>query len=355
MSLSEHEAEFNGRRPPEAAEPREPATQDLDAEAQAQAREDEAVAADPMRRFREVDAVQPRPARHRAASQVAKPEDVKEIQALTVTLREKEAALLALKPESGEKPNARVLALKRQIRGLEADLAEAQPTADVRTLPAAATTDKPANGAATGAAFSEPEPKLEDFAKDETRVDPYADCARAVAKWDRKKESWEAQQASAVDEAKKANDHRMDVHATAVKAFVQTHPDYLGKVQAAVASGRDLIPLVTSAILDAGDKGPELLYALVGQPDEIDRITLTMSATPVTASSVVAMRRELTRLANQRAAGTSGAAPLRRIREAPPAPITPVRTGFVETGEDEPGDEASLAAHEAAYSRSRRR
>jgi hypothetical protein len=350
MSLSEHEAEFSGKHPPAAPEPREPSRVDLDETAAAEAKEAEALASDPMRRYREIDAAQQKSPRHKAASQKASPEDVKEIQALTVTLREKEAELARVKP--GESLSPRVAALKRQIRGIEADLADAQPRSE-RVIPSAEP-EKKANGAtSTGDVFNETEPKLEDFAKDEKRVDPYGDWMLARSRWDRKKEAWDAKQTEAVETAKQSEDQLNARHHAAAKAFEKTHPDYFVKVADAVKSGHDLPPVVIAAIR-ADDKGPELLYALLGQPDEMDRLLLTMSQTPVTASSVVAMRRELTRVATRGAAGTSGAAPVARRREAPPAPITPVRTGPVETGDDEPGDEASLAAHEAAFHRRRR-
>ena len=207
---------------------------------------------------------------------------------------------------------------------------------------------------ATPSEFTDPEPKLETYAARTDLADPYAEWVSDRADWRAQKREFDRQQAASVATAKQSVEARNAKHFAAVRVFQQTHPDYLDKVKQAGQAGYTLPQVVEAAILE-DDNGPRLLYSLLGQPDEMDRLVLTMGSTPVTPQSVVAMRRFLASLATRGTAGKTGAATTRTVRDSPPPPPTPVRTGLAESGGLEPDDDAGLAAHEAAYHRLRRR
>jgi hypothetical protein len=313
-SLADHEAQFkrNGSQPAVGPE-------DDDDDGEDRGRDDAG-------RF------QPR---HRAASQEAKPEDVNEIKALTKTLREKEAELAKLNPDSvaGSK---RLLNLKRQIKAVEADLDGYKPKVEVKPTPKV---DAPA-------VFDAKEPTLEQFAD---QPDPYLAFTRAMAKYDRQKDAFDAKKAEA-DTSVKANvKAEIDAFQARERNFAEKTADY-DAVTKPIRDG-NLPELLVAAIVKS-DKGPSFVYHLAQHQDVLDELVLLTDGKAVSDASVAIVQRRLAQRAVQDAPTGSSAEPLPSY--IPPRPPNPVRTGPIRTGEEPLGDDASLAEHEARFNRRRR-
>lgn len=347
-SLSDHEATYQPRRgatPEPDAKPVQTtdASADLGEDAHAAQLQAEADARDPMGRFRKQDE---KPERHRARSQQATADDVPQIRELTTSLREKEAALLKAKPGAGA-DSPRVVALRRQIRGIEAELADLQPR-EVRETPRET---RPAPAEST---FTEVEPKQEDFMDLVKYPDPYMALQRALAAYDRRKDAFDAAQKGQQAQTERA---RADAAAQFKRLevdFARTTPDYGDRIQAAIKDGLDITPLTDAAIKSA-DNGPELLYHLLEHPDEVDDLWLKTQTTPLTDANIVAMRRRLQGFVTRGTAGKTAAASTPRPEPRAPKPPTAVRTGPLKTGTEPPDDGASLAQHEQFYAARRRR
>lgn len=304
------------------------------------------------------------PARHRATSQKASAEDVEQINALTKDLRTKEQELAKLKPDAmGGSPRLR--ALQRQIKALELELGDATPKPPVAApepvKAAPAPVAEPAKSVPRGtsepfgATFSEKEPTLDQFASE---PDPYAAWLRAINRYDRKKEAWDADQ-TAQQTQRETQERAFVAQVEREKqsfiekraAFITTHPDYNTVVQS--LDDRGAVPPMLVAALMRADNGPELLYSLArNQPDLYDELHLLTFDRPFNESLVASVQRRLT--SRMQAASTGTVAPP-RITPPPPRPPMPVRTGPLTTGDELPGDESSLAAHEKAFSPKPRR
>ncbi len=273
--------------------------------------------------------------RHRAESQQATPEDVTEIKALTKTLREKEAELAKLNPDSvaGSK---RLLNLKRQIKALDADLESYKPKA-------AETKAEPAKPVPV---FDAKEPTLEQFAD---QPDPYLAFTRALAKYDRQKEAFDSRKTDADESVKAARAGKIAAYQARTQTFAQAHPDFDAVTKAMIAS--NLPELLVAAIIES-DKGPEYVYHLAQHQDILDDLMLVTDGKPVTDASVAIVQRRLAQRGTQDAQTGSSAPPPAAF--IPPRPPNPVRTGPIRTGEDVPGDDASLAEHERAFNKRRR-
>lgn len=322
LSLADHEAAFgpNGTGQPAKAEP----VEDDD--------EGETRARDEAGRFQ----------KHRAASQKATADDVAEINALTKELRTKEAELLKVKPDA-KAGSPRLLALKRQIRAIEADLADLQPKASNETP---ATRPQTPVVAAAGE-FTEPEPTFEQFSAE---ADPYAAYMRALARYDRKKEAFDAAQSEAQTQRETNRREAVEKWNQRVTAFAAQTPDFHAVTREFF--DREL-PNVLNAAIGLDDNGPQYVYYLAQHPDLADELFLQTATLPMTDASVAVVQRRLKQHAK---AATTGSAAVQTPSYSPPRPPNPVRTGPIRTtGDDLPGDESSLAEHERAFHEKRRR
>ncbi len=334
-SLSDHEAEYGGarsRRPVAAPIARPPAPE----------REEET---------QTTESGEPPRARHRAKSQQASPDDLPRINELTKELREKEAQLLAKKPANGVAESPRLIALRRQIRGLEAELAELEPKAPA---PAGAPVNPPISSVSTPerapAGFTEREPTLEQF---QDQADPWTAWQRALARYDRRKEAFEEREQQAQTqqqtELQQAEARIEQSYATQVQAFMVTHPDFQQKLEAV---GPVHLPPLAMLSLKTLDKAAETVYSLTATPHLFAELHLLTDGKPITPQTVASTQRWL--LART-AAVTTGAAPPVVKAKPPLKPPTPVRTGPMTLGVEPPDEGASLAAHEAFYHTRRRR
>lgn len=282
--------------------------------------------------------------RHRAQSQQAGPEDVAAINALTKELRTKEAELAKLQPDTGT-DSPRIRALKRQIKALDVDLGALKaPAAEKAPVAPKLPERSPAP-----AGFTEPEPKFEDFANE---ADQYGAYVRALARYDRRKDDYEASQKASKASEEQQYQKAVEAHKASVEAFKATHPDWDDVMQKNTA--KNISPVMTQALLHSDAK---VLYHLAQSPALADELFLQTGwakpDSPEFWDLVATTQRRLTEHA--KAATTGSAAPARPTYTPPASPPNPVRTGPERTGVEIPGDDASLAEHEKAYGAKRRR
>ena len=290
---------------------------------------------------------------HKAQSQRATPEDVTEINRLTKELRERERQLAEKDPDA-LKDSPRIRALKRQIAALDATLTPPAPAA----APAKPTPPTPApKPSQAPAAFTDAEPKLDDFASSD---DPYRDYMRALSRYDRKKEAWESSRQQFDADTQRQQQERMAredaemgakiaTFAERQRTFIASKPDY----QQQIAKTQGLpnpTPLLHAAIID-DDKGPEIVYYLAQHPDVYTEMLLHSDGKPVTEQSVALLRRILNQRVQVASTGSTAAAPA----YIPPKPPNPVRTGPTRTTDEPPGEGASIADHARYYHPSKRR
>jgi len=323
-SLADHEASFTGKRgasppAPEKTEAVEPADDEADG--------------------RDETTGQFKP-RHRASRDKARAEDVPEIQALSRTLKEKREALAKLNPAMAS-ASPRVASLRLQIRGIEAELEAASPKRE--SAPVAAAPSRPA---AHASAFTEAEPTLEQFANE---ADPYAAWQRALARYDRRKDAFEEQQQQAQQTQAQREQAQRERIGQQAAAFAAKTPDYVSSLE---AIKHETAPDLLMAAIGASDNGAELVYYLAKHPVDRHEMYLITDGKPVSDQAIASVRRLLDA---RMQAGLTGAVATPVVPKTKPKPPTPVRTGPLTTGDEPPGDGASLADHERAYSKSRRR
>ncbi len=271
-----------------------------------------------------------KPSKHRASSQVATSRESPRIAELTKKYRTTEQERDALKAEN---------------EALKAAKATAAPQTAVQAVsqePPRTRQDAPG---ATNGAFSDPEPKLEDFAASE---DPYGALLRAQGRWDRAKERFEEQQQA---ESTRSAREETELQARALASyntraveFKKTHPDFDAVIEAAPVV--DLTPVMRAALLGS-DNGPQFVYALAQHPDWQYEMHLLTDGKAVTDQAVASAQRMLN-LRVQAASTGSVASPL--PPPLVPKPPNPVRTGpmttVVETAETDTG---TLASHAKKY------
>lgn len=263
-------------------------------------------------------------ARHRAASQQAGPQDVPRIQELTRKLREAERERDEWKAKHAPRPEP------PQARA--AGGAVPSPTVPP-------------------AVFSESEPTLDDFAQAE---DPYAAYVRALARYDRNKEAFDAKQAEAQSREKQtreqdeqARQQAFAAHLEREKQFVATHPDYREAIEKVSGDdGPPIPPLLGEAVIRS-DKSADLMYYLATHPEVLDQFVLDTLDKPVTPQAVAILQRRLLTQTRTQAVTTGSAAAT--APSLAPRPPNPVRTGPLKTGDEPYTDDISLEEHEKRF------
>ena len=326
-SLRDHEAEFGKPSAREAIQAEAPEPKDDDAEP-----------------FNAPNA--PKPAKYRAKSQQAKPEDVKTIDELTRRLRKaEEEAGFSIERQDGE--SERVFSLRRRAEQAEM-LRDAKKAISAKPEPIAAPAPRPAPSD-----FAEAEPTIEQFA---ATADPYTAYTRALGAWDRRKEAWDQQQAAlktsiTADQAvaKQRREAAYASHGQRVHEFRAKTADYDTVIQSASEIPTSM--LTETAIVNH-PKSAQMAYALAKDPALATELFFATLNSPVDRTTVALQQRLLeTRLS---AALTGSAAPVSVV--PPPRPPNPVRTGAMRTVEAEPDDDTgSLSDHEKHYYNPRRR
>jgi hypothetical protein len=296
--------------------------------------------------------------RHRAKSQTATGKDVEVIAEHTRRFREAEdkfiqEAGLKIEKQAGE--SERAFNVRRRAEIAEARLAAKEP--EKKTEPVVA--QPPVTRTVETSTFSEPEPKLEQFAN---APDPYAAHLRALNAWDRRKEAHDsqqqtAQQSAATERERWVKQVQEDSSARFV-AHIQANPSDKAIIEAEQAKPVDqqmiLTPIMRVAI-DTHRQGPQLMVELLKHPELADEIVLQTdgryafdSDGKMTAAVATLQRRLLARI---QAVTTGAAVPPPKVIVAP-RPPTPVRASATNAAEStrpvEP-ESRSLAEHRQKF------
>ena len=294
---------------------------------------------------------QERKPKYRSKSHRALPEDVPEIAALTKQLREAEDAI-KIDRKPGENDKVYLLRKRAEIAKL-ASARQAMPEVKpepVREAPPAAVVAQPS-------AFTEKEPTLDQFASE---ADPYAAWQRALARYDRRKDAFEASQEvqkstfRAQEETfnREINDG-IRAHAQRAQALAESRPDVkaLFAAEAAKPPQEQIqLTLAVRGAIEFHERGPEMVVALLQNPELADELFLLTTGRavgdPRTDSLVATVRRRL--LQRISGAPSGSPAPSRPVKLAP-RPPNPERT-VPQTPRDSSPSEApgSLAAHRAS-------
>lgn len=185
----------------------------------------------------------------------------------------------------------------------------------------------------------------------------YADYVEDLADWKyeqrRAAEKAESDKTTQASQQEAATREVIQTFASRVSEFVKTTPDYHEKVNAA-AELDNAIPLSLERALMLHDNGPAIVYHLATHPQQFDEMRLLAASVPLDQASVALLQRRLSAYTHTQA-GTTGSAAVQTPAVVAPRPPNPVRSGSMSTGDDLPGDESSLAEHEKAYNRPRRR
>lgn len=269
--------------------------------------------------------------KHRSSKQRASAEDVPRIAELTKNWRTTEE---------------RALKAEQELAEIRKQLAPKPAAPKLREVPKVETS-----------AFTEQEPKLEDFSD---QADSYLAYARALAAYDRKKERFEEQQASAKKEAETAQTHN---HEQMRQFFAEKAQDFGGRLNALVQREPDAVKLfeavqqtpltdVMHAALMMAPKGEELLLHIAKNfqalQAELDDLYLLTDGKPVTQGFVALVQRRMHRwMQDAKTTGSSAPAPV----SLAPRPPNPVRTVAMKAADTPPGDDSSLADHESYYGR----
>lgn len=269
--------------------------------------------------------------KHRSQKQRAGVEDVPRIAELTKNWRNTETALEAA---------------NRRIAELEARTAPKPATPKLREVPKVETS-----------AFTEQEPKLEDFAD---QADPYLALNRALAAYDRKKERFEQQQESAKKEAETAQSHN---HEQMRQFFATKAQDFGGRLSALMQREPDAVKLfetiqqtpltdVMHAAFMLDPKGEDVMLHIAKNfatlQGELDDLYMLTDGKPVSQGFVALVQRRMHRWMQD--AKTTGSSAPAHVSIAP-RPPNPVRTAAMKPADTPPSDEGSLADHESYYGR----
>ena len=332
-SLSDHEATWNRKRgdtPLPPATPTEPPSVDLDSDAKEVAEAAREEATDPSLRYRPKE-------KHRAQKDKARPEDVPRIKELSGKLKDLEK--------------------ERDEWKTKWETAQTRPTESA--APARIETPAAVSEKFTFAAFDkwlEANPTGDYDAWQDAKLDArdtwrdQQQHARTV----KQQEDARAQQTQT--QAQQFYQQATQKYQERRVAYEQAHPDRVAAFQPAAVGALDqrlpgpAKPLIEATIMLA-ENGPDLLYTLQQRPDLLAELALFSDGKPAT-EQYVAMATQWLQARVQ--PGTTAAGAALKAHKSPPKPPTAVRTGPMTTGTEPPGDGASLADHEAFYTKKRR-
>jgi len=291
--------------------------------------------------------------RRRAKSHQAEPDDVPQIAALTKELREAEDAI-KIERKEGESDRVFQLRKRAEIAKRAAAPAPASPAVE---RPAAPISAPPVQ--TPPSAFTEKEPTIEQF---QDQPDPYAAWQRALARYDRRKEDFDAKQEShnATIKAAEETFHKeigegVKAHTTRMVSYLANQPADVKALYAAEAAKPEheqiQLPLALRGAIEFHERGPEMITALLKDQNLADELFLLTTGRavgdPRTDSLVATVRRRLL----QRISGVSSGAstPPRTVKPAP-RPPTPERTVPQTPRDSSPSDApGSLAEHRRQF------
>jgi len=305
-SLMEHAEAFT--KPPAGAKPFE-APKNLTSEALEKAQTE---TADAKTERDEKGQFVPKPPKHRAEKDKARAEDVPRILELNRKLGETE-------------------------RTYQARIAELERERDEWKGKASTPRTEVVSG------FTEPKPTLDDMIKKGVD-DPYLELTEALIDWKERKKSFESQQQTAKETTSQQEQARNIAFGERLTKFRERHADYMDVIH---AGPTEKMTPVMWEVCTTDDNGPEMMYNLAQQPKAYrELLALTKSLDPTVGEDVALA----TQLMKDRAltATTASVAPTRTTPLAP-TPPNAVRTGPMKTGDELPGDDATLMAHAKAF------
>lgn len=292
--------------------------------------------------------------RHRAKSQQAGSDDAAAIASETKRLREAEAAI-GIARKDGESERVYQLRARAEIAELAKSAREPKPI-----TPAAPAVAAPVPIAA--GTFTEAEPTLEQF-KD--KPDPYGTWQREIARYDRRKDAFDQEQATTRERAASSQRAQAEEfntyvsteqksHANRFAQYATANPDAEALFQTEAAKPLDqqiALPIAMRAAIELHPQGPQFIHELLKAPDFADDLFLLTNGKPIgdprVDPLVAVVRRRL--LQRVQAANAGSAAPLRQTIVAP-RPPNPART-VPQTPREKPSSEpvGSLAEHRQRF------
>jgi hypothetical protein len=322
-SLADHEAQFQPKPGqervslPAVSEPEakpQPAVSDHSEEA------DEALAAtiDPSLSL-------PKPKeKHRAEKDKARPQDVPRIKELTRQLKEAQEKLAAATKAPAAQPDA---------------MPVVAPPAPVR-----------AAASPVGEKFSYPTYDAAVAQNPNLTWDDWNDAkAEARMEWRDQRNSQLLQIHAREQQELNARQGELSTFYTRRDSYLQEHPDRAPYFDPNRLAQVPATP-VMERLLKISPNGPELLYTLQQRPELLNGLVLLTDGKPA-SDGYVGLATQW--LQAQLVTGNTAAVPAEKTRQ-PPRPPTAVRTGPLKTGQEPPGEGASLADHEAFYNTRRR-
>ncbi len=176
------------------------------------------------------------------------------------------------------------------------------------------------------------------------------------ARWSHKQqgEATKGREAQYQHSVQQAQAYKMEAYGERLKEFASSRPDFGQKLQATIQAVNDQIPTLLYEAIIQDDNGPALLYALGSDPVFRDDMILLSDGKSVTDASVANLRRRLNLQLSRSQAGTTGSATATPPQSWTARPPNPVRTGPVSTGDEPPGEGASISDH-AKYFMPKRR
>jgi hypothetical protein len=321
-SLADHEAQFQPKRGQEPVSP--PAVSEPEAKPQPAVTEHSEEADDALAATIDPSLALPKPKeKHRAEKDKARAQDVPRIKELTRQLKEAQEKLAAATKAPAAQPDAMpVVAPPAPVR------AAASPVGEKFTYP---TYDQ--------AVAQNPNLTWDDWsdAKSEARID-----------WREARARQTYEQTAREQQETQTRQGQLQQFWQRRDAYLQQYPDRAPALQAAFAN-MPATPIMEH-LLKTSENGPDILYTLQQRPDLVAGLVLVTDGKPVTDGYVGLATQWLQA---QLVTGNTAAVPAEKTRQ-PPRPPTAVRTGPLKTGQEPPGDGASLADHEAFYNARRR-
>ncbi len=291
--------------------------------------------------------------RHRAQSQQATSDDAPRINELTAKWRtaERERDELRAKYEGRPAP--------APVGAPGAAPAASEPRATEPGRPAAVPARPSRPPLTPPPAFTQAEPKLDDFATD---ADPLTAYHRALSRYDRAKEQHDLATRYVEQETKRRGDEDSAANHEYFSGLVGDHNGRLTAAMGTDAALKTLIEAsgdtyiaapVALAFMQAGDKSVPYLRALLEKPGLLDDLNLASLGKETSDALVAILQRRLasaTQAAGAPAPIGSAASP----RSTPaPRPPNPIRTAPEAPPKDLPGDDASWDDHRSAFHRPR--
>lgn len=280
-------------------------------------------------------------------------DDHETISALTKRLRDAEAQMgVNTAREDGESDRAYNLRLRA-----EAAEAAAKIRTERREEPKPVQVQQPIE---PPSAFSEKEPTIEQFAD---QGDPYSAWQRELGRYDRRKEAFDAKQATATASVEERRTQALAAReavyrdfGTKAIEFAKTTPDYQSVVEA--AKDRCFAPpLLETALVGDRDNGPRYLYLLARPENQqiFDEMFLFADGKIVNAHTVASMQRLLVDRFKSRMPAGTGSAHTPQTVDIPPPPPNPVRTGRMRSSSSEPPDTEHMSLDDFAQATSSKR